>query len=161
MYMRGATYNEQLQHLAEEYRSAGEPWPATLRQVAAWAIENKLWKPQRSTLVARLAEDLSRALREEYITDPQGRSVRAKHAARMKSTDGEQLVFWDDIRTASREHMQMALQQRRQQIVGDCRQLKTDADSYNENANTSTPIQLIFDFTDDLAELEAMEALKV
>ena len=114
-----------------------------------------------NTLIGRYAEELSRAMREEYTTDPQGRTVRAKHAARKKGADGEQLVFWDDIRTASREHMQMAFQQRRQQIVGDCHQLKLDSDSYNENANTGVPIQLIFDFTDDLAELELMEALKL
>jgi len=110
-------------------------------------------------LIGRLAEDLSRALREEYYTDPQGRSVRTKHAARIKK-DGENLSFWDDIRTAERPHMEMAFQQRRQGIVGDCRQLKTDADSFNQNANSGPPIQLIFDFTDDLAELEAMDALE-
>ena len=158
--MTGPTYSEQLQRLAEQYRDAGRPWPATMRQVAAWAIEEGLWKPQRGTLISRLAEELSRALREEYITDPQGRSVRAKHAARVKQ-EGENLTLWDDIRTAPRVHMQMALQQRRQQIVGDCRQLKTDTDSYNENTNPGTPIQMVFDFTDDLAELEVMEMLKV
>ena len=54
--------------------------------------------------------------------------------------------------------MQIARQQRRQQIVGDCRQLKMDADSFNENSNPGLPIQLVFDFTDDLAELEVMVA---
>ena len=64
-------------------------------------------------------------------------------------------MLWADIRTASSEHMQIALQQRRQQIVGDCRQLKADADSYNENQNTGLPIQLSFDFTRDIMEMEA------
>lgn len=95
------------------------------------------------------AEQLARAMREEYIVDPQGRRVRAKHAARIK-----QAVLWDDIRTASREHMQIALQQRRQQIVGDCHQLKLDVESYNENRNYDTPIQMVFDFTIDLIEME-------
>jgi hypothetical protein len=129
-----------------------------MRQVAAWAIEEHLWSPPRGTLIGRLAEELSRALREEYMTDPQGRLVRVKHAARIKK-GGENLTFWDDIRTAPPEHMQIALQQRRQQIVGDCRQLKTDADSYNQNANPGPQIRMVFDFTDDLAELEAMERL--
>lgn len=149
-----------MQRIVEQYRDAGEEWPATARQIAGWAIREGLWKPQGSTLIARCAEELSRAMREEYILDPQGRMVRAKHAARIKK-DGEQLVLWADIRTANPRHMEIALQQRRQQIVGDCRQLKTDADSYNENANPGAPIQLIFDFTDDLAELEVMEALSV
>ena len=46
----------------------------------------------------------------------------------------------------------MSFQQRRQQILGDCKQLKNDADSYNENRQPSVKIQMIFDFTLDLAE---------
>jgi len=94
-------------------------------------------------------------MREEYVTDRQGRTVRAKHAARFKR-EGKQLSLWADTRTASREHMQVAFQQRRNQIVGDCRQLKIDVDSYNENANAGDLIQMVFDFTLDLEELEAI-----
>ncbi len=39
--------------------------------------------------------------------------------------------------------METAFQQRRQSIVGDCKQLKNDLDSYNENFNTAVPIQII------------------
>ena len=93
-------------------------------------------------------------MREEYVTDPQGRRVRAKHVA-IVDRAGEQLPLWADILTATREHMQIAFQQRRQQIVGDCRQLKADVDSYNENYNDALPIQMVFDFTEDVEELEA------
>jgi hypothetical protein len=51
--------------------------------------------------------------------------------------------------------MQVAFQQRRQQIVGDCRQLKADVDSYNENYNSGQAIQMVLDFTEDIEELEA------
>jgi hypothetical protein len=51
--------------------------------------------------------------------------------------------------------MERAFAQRRKQILGDCRQLKADVDSYNENRRPEEPIQVIFDFTVDLAELEA------
>lgn len=152
-----ATYNEQMQRLVREYRSQGGIWPATSHEMAAWAITHDLWKPQRSEVINICAEQLARAMREEYIIDPQGRKVRAKHAARI-----EQAVLWDDIRTASRKHMQIAFQQRRQQIVGDCHQLKLDLNSYNENKNDGEPIQMIFDFTDDLSEIEAgAERVKV
>jgi hypothetical protein len=97
-------------------------------------------------------------MREEYYVDPQGRSVRRKHAARV-ILHGEQRTLWDDIRTVEPQHMRIAFQQRRQQIVGDCWQLKLDADSYNENRNFDRPIQMIFDFEQDLAELEAMGSL--
>ncbi|RKY17992.1 MAG: hypothetical protein DRQ55_14505 [Planctomycetota bacterium] len=65
-------------------------------------------------------------------------------------------MIWDDVRTAPRAHMVRAFKQRRDQIVGDCRQLKTDADSYSENSCPDNPIQLVFDFREDLAELEAV-----
>jgi len=152
--LRKLKVNEQLQRIVKQYITAGEEWPATSHQMAKYAIANHLWEAQRATVVDICAEQLARAMREEYIRDPQGRVVRAKHAARVA---GEQTVLWDDIRTASRGHMVVALQQRRQQVVGDCRQLKLDTDSYNENNNPGKPIQMVFNFTDDLAELETIK----
>jgi hypothetical protein len=37
-------------------------------------------------------------------------------------------------------------------------QLKNDVDSYNENRQPASLIQMIFDFTDDLTELELASA---
>ena len=147
-----ATYYEQLQEIVDNYIQAGEEWPAESRQVAAWAIREKLWQPHPSSLVSQCAEALSQAMREEYIVDDQGRTVRAKHAARI-----EQKVLWADIRTAPRQHMEIAFKQRRRAILGDCRQLKLDVDSFNENRAPAEPIQMIFDFTNDLLELEALD----
>lgn len=155
--LRKLNLNEQLQHIVNRYIEAGGEWPATTREIAFWAMNNKLWEPQRGKIIDICAEQLAHAMREEYITDLQGRKVRAKHAARISGT---QQVLWDDIRTASRKHMQTAFQQRRQQIVGDCRQLKLDVDSYNENKNDGKPIQLMLDFTLDIAEAE-LETTKV
>lgn len=147
------TYKEQLQKIVAEYRLNAQPWPATSHEMAVWAIETGRWNPQRSAMLRKCAEELSDAMREEYITDPQGRRVRSKHVARY-GEGRDQLPLWADIKTASREHMEIAFQQRRQQILGDCRQLKTDVGSYNDNYNSSAPLQMVFDFTDDLAEDE-------
>ncbi len=70
-----------------------------------------------------------------------------------------QSTLLGDIRSAPRQHMRVAFQQRRQQVVGDCRQLKADVDSFNENRSADAPIQMIFDFTLDLEELEAAAGL--
>ena len=148
-----ATQNEQLQRIFRMYVEAGGSTPTTMEDVAKWAINENLWKPRPSDILRRCASDLAAALRQEYFTDQYGRRVRAKHAARMERK-GEQFVFWDDIRTAPRKHMEVAFKQRREQIVSDCRQLKTDADSSN-NAHPEEPrIQMIFDFRRDLEELE-------
>ncbi|UGQ46238.1 hypothetical protein [Massilia endophytica] len=146
-----ATKNERLQQLVQLYQEAGQKWPATTREVASWAIRVGKWAPHPSAVVSQCAEELSRALRDEYVRDAQGRRVRTKHAATYVEGT-EQLVLWDDIRTASPQHMQLAFQQRRQQILGDCKQLKNDVDSYNENRQPQVPVQVVFDFTYDLEE---------
>lgn len=146
------TQTEMLQDIVIKYRAASQPWPATTHAMAQWAIDNQLWAPKPSAFVDQCADQLSRAMREEYITDAQGRRVRAKHAATV-TQGGAQLVLWADMRTAPHQHMSLAFQQRRHQIVGDCRQLKMDVDSYNDNRLPVQPIQMIFDFTFDLEEL--------
>jgi hypothetical protein len=148
------SYAEQMQAIVTSYMEAGLPWPATTHQIAFWAIQNGRWAQQRSALVDQCADQLAQAMREEYILDPQGRRVRAKHVARVRQ-NGTQTSLWADIRTAPRKHMEVAFQQRRQQIVGDCRQLKADVDSFNDNRVPEKPIQMVFDFTRDLQELEA------
>jgi len=150
------TRKEFCQRIVEQYRNVvGQDLPMQAKEAALWAIRQGLWRPPRRTEVELCARELAEAMREEYVTDPQNRRVRRMHAFR-ETRGEEQLTFWIDI-TANppREKMQVSFQQRRHQVLGDCRQLKTDIDSYNENYNTSgIPIQMSFDFTDDLAELE-------
>jgi hypothetical protein len=62
------------------------------------------------------------------------------------------------IRTAERSHMALSFQNRRHGIVQDCRQFKVDADSYNEAHPDQEAIQIVFNFENDLAELEAADA---
>ena len=147
-------YTRQMQRIVEDYRLAGQPWPASTKAMAAWAIETGQWELPDSAAINKCAEDLAKAMREEYTTDPKGRRVRVKHPVTMRR-GGEQFALWDDIRTATRDHMQTSFQQRRQGIVGDCRQLKVDSDSYNDAHPEAEPINLVFDFTMDLAEIEA------
>lgn len=148
------SYNEKLQQIFQDYERAGNPTPASLREVAAWAIENKRWQPRPIDIVDVLAEDLSKALREEYRTDRKGRRYRAKHAVRI-TRSGTQLTLWADMDRSSREHMQMAFAQRRQGIVGDCLHLRIDVDVYNEKNSGEPHIQMVLDFTQDVAELLA------
>lgn len=148
------TYNEQMQDVVRQYRATGGSWPATSKQIASWAIDNDQWQPHRLLIVSKCAEDLSRAMREEFFTDPQGRRVRAKLPARLKVEDGEQGSLWDDARTAPRQHVQISFQQRRQGIAVDCYRLKVDVDSFNENRSPDNPIQLNLNFTFDVEEMD-------
>jgi hypothetical protein len=153
-----ATYYEQMQELFRQYQGeVGISGPTTLKDVGVWAIRGGLWRPPEGTVLSKFTADMGQALRLEHYTDPQGRRVRTKHSVRLPREEaGEQLIFWDDIRTTSRQHMETSAQQRRQAIVADCHSLKMDVDSFNENRNADNPIQLVFDFRADLAELEAV-----
>jgi len=150
------TYAEQLRDIVKEYRHSGEPWPATAREIAVWAYNNEEVVPRPGSVVKQIAKDFADAMREDYYTDPQGRKVRTMHAAR-KHVDGKQKMLWDDIRTAETAHIERALQLRRQQIVGDCSQLKKDQDSFNDNNIYGAKIQLNFNFEKDLEEMETLE----
>jgi hypothetical protein len=151
------TYKEKLQHIVSDYRSSGEPWPVAAHEMAVWTIESGKWHAQQPAMLRKCAEELSDAMREEYLTDPQRRRVRSKHLVRC-GEGATQVSLWEDIRTASREHMGIAFDQRRQQILADWRQLKTDIDSYNNNYNSAEPLQMIFDFTNDLAGTQLLRA---
>jgi len=143
-----------MQRIAGKFEKSTGKTSYTASEVARWAIDNGLWKPKPEVIIQRCASDLSKALREEYAEDPSGGRFRTKHVALLKK-DGEQMALWADMRKASRSHMERAFQQRRKQIVGDCKQLKTDADCYNDNYNTGEQISIIFDFTKDLKEANA------
>jgi hypothetical protein len=145
---------EQHQNLVEQYRRATKKHFWSTLDVVEWAEKRGLIHVRPIDPRRALAEEIALAMHEDYITDPQGRRVRVKHAARYER-NGKQETLWADIREknpATRRHMQIAFQNRRQQIVGECVQLKLDIDSYNENWNGGAEIQACFDFTDDLAD---------
>lgn len=151
------TKQEMLQELFHRYQREHGELPAGTYQVVQWAMGKGLIEAPRVDPIAILAEDMRRALREEYAVDPlTGRRYRRNHAIRITQR-GVQLSLWADIATAPREHMRKAFQQRRKQIVGDCIQLKVDVDVYNSHHPEMDQLPLVLDFTDDVAEFEAAD----
>lgn len=148
------SYTDAMFNIVSQFLADGGTEPIDLDELARYAINTGQWTKHGRSLLQLCKRDLSRAFREQYHTDPQGRQVRTYHAATSHVTGGEQRVFWADLRTAPPEHIELAFQQRRSQIVGDCRQLKMDVDSYNENNGHGALFQLVLDFTEDIAELE-------
>jgi hypothetical protein len=156
-----ATYTESLQEFWKMYEAEkGEGSAVNSHDVAEWAYHKGLWKPRPKNVIDILADDLARAWREEYRFDRLGRRYRAKHAVRT-SENGKQMTLWADIDTASHPHMQRAFAQRRQQVVGDCLQLKTDVDVYNDLHINDSPIQVVLDFTHDVEELQYLQTDKL
>jgi hypothetical protein len=123
--------------------------------VAEWAYREKLWRPDPIDPIKILARQLSRALRQEYYVDPQGREVRLNHHVSIGRDDGTHSDLWIDHRTAKPQQMHLSFQQRRQGILADCKQEKVDYDSYNDNNPYKVKLpQMDFDFNKDLEELD-------
>jgi hypothetical protein len=152
-----ASYIKQMQKIVEEYRRGKNPWPVSAKTIAAWAIRMRRWVPPESAAINRCAEDLAEAMRQDHFIDRKGRRVRTFHVVQQINAQGEQLRLWDDIRTAPRSHMHLSFQQKRKGIFWDCHQLKTEVDSYNDSHPDEESIQMVFDFTMDLAEHEAAQ----
>jgi hypothetical protein len=145
------TFNEQLQNLWHRYEREHGGVPSPPIHVVEWAMKRGLLEAPRYDPKEALAEAMARALREEYRTDSSGRRYRVNHAVRI-TRNGVQTSLWAELDSAPRDHMIKAFAQRRRQIVGDCVQLKTDVDVYNDKHTDVDPIQVVLDFTDDVAE---------
>ncbi|MBG6118511.1 MULTISPECIES: hypothetical protein [unclassified Sphingobium] len=145
------TYREQLQRVWHEFEKENGQVPATAREAVQWGVQKRMIEVPEVDPLAKLAEDMSAALREEYATDREGRRYRVNHAVRV-TRGGVQHTFWAMMADAPREHMQKAFIQRREQIVGDCVQLSTDVEAYNAMKSEQEPIQMLLDFRDDVEE---------
>ncbi|MGY4751225.1 hypothetical protein ACVNHC_15310 [Pannonibacter sp. Q-1] len=149
-----AKFSEQMQAIFDRYTEEVDSSPVSLDNVAAWAIEQGLYRPQPRDVVKLCREALAESLRQEKRIDAQGRKYRAKHSVRT-NIGGVQLSLWADIDNAPRSFMEKSFSQRRKAIADDCFQVKQDVDHFNDENPTELPIQIVLDFTDDVAEMEA------
>lgn len=154
-----ATYKEQLQRVWHMYEEEHGSIPATAREAVQWGIAKGLITAPPVDPLAKLAEDMAGALREEYGTDVHGRRYRLNHAVRVTKA-GVQYTFWAIMKDAPREHMQKAFIQRRGQIVDDCVQLATDVAVYNDMKSDQPAIPMLFDFRDDVEERQLGQGKK-
>lgn len=150
-----ATFKEQMQQVFEDYIDEVGHEPVSLDVVAEWAIINGRFHPAPKSVVKLCREALAESLRQEKRLDEKGRWYRAKHPVR-ESVGGAQLTLWADIDTAPRVHMEKSFAQRRRSIADDCFQVKQDVDHYNDNRGKERPIQMVLDFSEDVAEREAL-----
>lgn len=144
---------EILQDVVRKYQEAGNSLPASPKEIARWAIENRFWAPRPEAIVNQCAEQISQAMSMEYFTDADGNRVRAKHAV-VYPEGSHQHVIWDDMRTGDVRNLEVSLKQRRIHILHGCKQLKNDVDYFNSHRVPDKPIQMIFNFELDLEEME-------
>jgi len=87
-------YDEQLQKVWHQYEAQNGAVPSTSCEAVAWGVALGMIQVPEVDPLAKLAEDMATALREEYATDEQGRRYRVNHAVRVskggvQSTDVE------------------------------------------------------------------------
>ena len=82
--------------------------------------------------------------------------ARARADCRAIRDNGQLVMKWDDW-NAERPFMEVSSANRRNQILGECRQPKNDMDSYSERRCPDEPIQTDFNFNIDLEELEQLD----
>lgn len=153
------TKSEKLQGIWHNYDSRLDHQPSSARQAVEWAVREGILELPEIDPYDVLAGQMATALREEMQTDQKGRRYRVNHAARV-TKGGVQYTFWAKMGFAPHSHMEIAFAQRRELIIGENVQLKTDVDVYNDmNRGERPEVQLVLDYTDDVAERE--ELLKV
>lgn len=155
-----ASRNEIMQKIWHRYESLRERKPSSARQAVEWAVAEGLLELPEVDAHDILADYMCNAIREEHKIDEQGRRYRINHAVRV-SRHGVQLTFWGVMGHAPHDHMEKAFAQRRELIIGDNLQLKTDVDVYNDKFRGKNPeIQLVLDYTDDIAEREELQKMR-
>lgn len=152
-------YNEQLQSIWHKYQEENDDIPLSAREAVAWGVAKGILPMPEVDPLDKLAEDMSTALREEHRTDKYGRRYRVNHAVRVTKY-GVQYTIWGVMEHSDREFMERSYAQRRRQIVGDCLQLKTDADVYNDMNPDQSPIQIVLNFTHDVEEVLILKKRK-
>lgn len=148
--------DEYLQEIARQYQYETGNQQIHPHDLAEWAYENgrHRWQPDRSSIITRCAKDFTRALRNETYTDPQGRDVRLNRCVVESGKGQTKMSFWESMKSAAPDFIERSLQQERMGILARCRKLKTSFDSYKDNINPVTQMELVLDFTDDIIEAE-------
>jgi hypothetical protein len=134
-----------------------EPLPIDPRRVALWAYDEGLWVPKDTDPREILRRKLCRALRHQYILDPQGREVRANYASieEVMTSDGpKRSAQFYPIFKAPPEVARQALALDRKQALATVQQMKLDFDSYNDNNEFGAVLPpLDLDFNKDIEEM--------
>lgn len=151
---------ERMQKAWHEYDSRKDHKPSSMRQAAEWAVADGLLELPEVDPYDVLAEKMANAVRAETRTDPLGRRYRVNHAVRV-TRGGVQYTFWAMMGRAPVGHMHKSFAWRRNQVVDDLFQLKTDIDVFNGTVDEERQkFQLVLNFTDDIAEREEIDRMQ-
>ncbi len=145
-------YNEQLiDRLIKVYEAEHGYEPFSKGELAAWAIQKGLWDVPMKTQVQLLSDELGNAMgtaRKNFG----GRKVRQYHCIQQELEGGGKQTLWCHVDLATPEFLEQSVSRRRRSQRNQNIQLHNDVVYINETKHTH--IQLLFDYTDDIADFE-------
>lgn len=97
-----------------------------------WAIKTKRMESHEASLFRQSKRELMKALKEEEVTDEQGRRIPKMAAIRIKGN--RQTRLFDFLAAKPRKAL-TALAQQKRSLVAYARKIKLKRDSYNDNNN--------------------------
>jgi hypothetical protein len=146
------TYNQVvIARIVEPFRKEHGDGDFSLDEMTVWAIQKKLWAPTMKTQMALLRAEISEAMqsaRREY----NGLKVRQYHCVQRRLDSGGVQTLWSHIDVATPEFMEQSFGRRRQSEANRCYQLHSDIIYWNEKKNPGKPLEVLFDFRDDIAD---------
>jgi hypothetical protein len=144
------TKAKEMQYMLRQYRKETGNESIDMHDLARFAVSKGWPLPTPKSAIDRLAEQFSRAAREEVRKDDvTGRPYRANIAVTTWQ-GSQQITLWHDIDTAPRKIAHKALIQRREQMVGDALQLTFDAMHWNRINPSEEPIVMPLDLEYDV-----------
>jgi hypothetical protein len=156
---RSQRASRKMLYVLEQYKRAfpDEAPPLDPGRVAIWGYEKGIWRPTDTDPREVLRRKLVRALRHQYITDPQGREVHANFSAveEVMTSDGpKRRSKFYAVFQAPPEVARQALALDRKQALTTVLQMKLDFDSYNDNNEFGAMLDpLDVNFQKDLDEM--------
>jgi hypothetical protein len=145
-------YNKQiLDSIVDAYQLENGDAPFTRAELAAWAIRNNLWAPPLKSQIQLLSDEIATAMGTAR-KKVNGRNVRMYHCIQRELEDGKNQTLWCHFDLATPEFMEQSLSRRRNSFRNQNIQLHNDAVHTNEVKGTN--IQLLLDYTDDIADYE-------
>lgn len=145
-----ANKQKEMQFIIREWKTATGNTEIDMHRAAEYAAGRGWPLPPPISGIDRLAQEFSRAAREETRRDEEtGMPYRVYHAF---TQDGQGQILWMDIDEAPRRVMVKTAIMRREQVIGDMVQLFLDLAHWSRVNSNQEPIPLVTDVTEDVQE---------
>jgi hypothetical protein len=150
------TRKKQLQGILEEYvceHGIPEGGDIDPDEVTAWAINSKRIDRERTNFFRQTRREIVKTLKDEEVTDNQGRTIPRRAAIRIKGDKHQSR--WFDFLAAKPKKALTALAQQRRSLVAYARRIKLKRESYNDNNQYGAELPLFdFNLNKDLRDAE-------